>query len=80
MLVTETRDAALYQAMLEKNLLRQYDLLTNFVEIGLQHGPTAVDKYMLWALNHVAVAGISQFGGRFREEPISRRILRKFLN
>ena len=70
MLVTETRDAVLYQAMLEKNLLRQYDLLTNFVEIGTQHGPTAVDKYMLWALNHVAVAGISQFGGRFREEPI----------
>ena len=25
---------------------------------------------MLWALNHVAVANISQFGGRFREEPI----------
>lgn len=70
MLVTETRDAVLYQAMLEKNLLRQYDLLTNFIEIGIQHGPTAVDKYMLWTLNHIAVAGISQFGGRFREEPI----------
>jgi hypothetical protein len=25
---------------------------------------------MLWALNHVAVANISQFGGRFRNEPI----------
>jgi Fic family protein len=25
---------------------------------------------MLWALNHVAVANISQFGGRFRQEPI----------
>jgi Fic family protein len=25
---------------------------------------------MLWDLNHVAVANISQFGGRFREEPI----------
>jgi Fic family protein len=70
MLVTETRDPALYKAMLEKNLIRQYDLLTNFVEIGLDHGPTAVDKYMLWTLNHTAVAGISQFGGRFREEPI----------
>ena len=30
----------------------------------------ALDKYTLWALNHVAVANISQFGGRFREEPI----------
>jgi len=29
-----------------------------------------LDKYVLWALNHVAVANISQFGGRFREEPI----------
>ena len=27
---------------------------------------TAIDKYTLWALNHVAVANISQFGGRFR--------------
>ena len=25
---------------------------------------------MLWDLNHVAVANISQFGGRFRNEPI----------
>lgn len=50
--------------------MRQYDLLTNFIEIGIVHGPTSIDKYALWALNHVAVAGISQFGGRFREEPI----------
>ncbi|WP_082542369.1 MULTISPECIES: Fic family protein [unclassified Mesorhizobium] len=70
MLVTESRHPELYAAILEKNLLRQYDLLTNFIEIGLQHGPTAIDKYMLWSLNHVAVSGISQFGGRFREEPI----------
>lgn len=70
MLVTEYQNPDLYQAILEKNLLRQYDLLTNFIEIGIQQGPTSIDKYMLWALNHVAVAGISQFGGRFREEPI----------
>jgi Fic family protein len=44
--------------------------LTNCIEIGLRQGPTSLDKYMLWALNHVAVANISQFGGRFREEPI----------
>lgn len=70
MLVTEARDADLYNALLEKNLVRQYDMLTNFIEIGLRQGPTSIDKYSLWALNHVAVAGISQFGGRFREEPI----------
>lgn len=70
MLVTEKQDADLYSALLEKNLARQYDLLANFIEIGVRQGPQAIDKYALWALNHAAVAGISQFGGRFREEPI----------
>jgi Fic family protein len=70
MLVTEAQFPALYRALLEKNLVRQYDLLANFIEIGIEQGPQAFDKYMLWALNHVAVAGISQFGGRFRDEPI----------
>ena len=70
MLVTENQDPILYKALLEKNLIRQYDLLTNFIEIGAAQGPQSIDKYALWALNHVAVAGISQFGGRFREEPI----------
>ena len=70
MLVTETQFPELYEAILEKNLLRQYDLLTNFIEIGIEQGPQAIDKYMLWSLNHAAVSAISQFGGRFREEPI----------
>lgn len=70
MLVLEEEKPDLYTQVQERNLLRQYDLLTNCVEIGLQHGPTALDKYTLWAFNHVAVANISQFGGRFREEPI----------
>lgn len=70
MLVLEGDNPELYTRVQEKNLLRQYDLLTNCVEIGLEQGPTAFDKYTLWALNHVAVANISQFGGRFRHEPI----------
>lgn len=70
MLILEEDNPDLYTEVQERNLLRQYDLLTNCVEIGLQHGPTALDKYTLWAFNHVAVANISQFGGRFREEPI----------
>lgn len=70
MLVLEGEDADLFARLQEKNLARQYDLLTAFVEIGLKQGPTALDKYALWALNHVAVAGISQFGGRSREQPI----------
>jgi len=69
-IVLEREDQDLYDLVQEKNLIRQYDLLTNCIEIGLKQGPTAFDKYMLWGLNHVAVTGISQFGGRFREEPI----------
>ena len=53
-----------------KTLLRQYDLLTNCIEIGLAKGIEAFDKYTLWALNYAAVANIAQFGGRYREEPI----------
>ena len=70
MLVLEEEDSELFAGLQEKNLARQYDLLTTFIEIGLRQGPTALDKYALWALNHVAIAGISQFGGRFREQPI----------
>jgi Fic family protein len=70
MIVLESREPELYARLMERNLVRQYDLLANCVEIGLQQGPFALDKYVLWALNHAAVANISQFGGRFREEPI----------
>ncbi|HXQ46543.1 MAG TPA: Fic family protein [Caulobacteraceae bacterium] len=70
MLVIEKQDPALYDSVQERNLLRQYDLLTNCIEIGLKQGHTAFDKYMLWSLNHVAVTNICQFGGRFRKEPI----------
>jgi Fic family protein len=70
MFVLEAEDPELWDRVQEQNLNRQYELLTNCIEIGLRKGPVAFDKYMLWALNHVAVANISQFGGRFREEPI----------
>lgn len=70
MFVLEEEDRDLYDRVQEQNLNRQYELLTNCIEIGLKKGPIAFDKFMLWALNHVAVANISQFGGRFREEPI----------
>lgn len=70
MIVLESRDPELHARLLERNLIRQYDLLANCIEIGLKQGPFAIDNYVLWALNHAAVANISQFGGRFREEPI----------
>ena len=70
MSVREKDDPGLYAKIQERNLLRQYDLLTNCVEIGLKKGIEAFDKYTLWALNYAAVSNISQFGGRYREEPI----------
>ncbi|MHB1109285.1 MAG: Fic family protein [Devosia sp.] len=70
MLVLEQENPELYDRVQEQNLNRQYELMTNCIEIGLLQGPRAFDKYLLWSLNHVAVANISAFGGRFREEPI----------
>lgn len=70
MSVREKDNPILYAKIQEQNLLRQYDLLLNCIEIGLEKGIEAFDKYTLWALNAAAVANISQFGGRYREEPI----------
>lgn len=70
MSVREREHPELYRKIQERNLLRQYDLLVNCIEIGLEKGIEAFDKYTLWELNHVAVANIAQQGGRFRKEPI----------
>lgn len=70
MSVRQKENPGLYAKVQEQNLLRQYDLLSNCIEIGLQKGIEAFDKYTLWALNYAAVANIAQFGGRYREDPI----------
>lgn len=70
MSVRERDNPDLFRRIQEQNLLRQYDLLANCIEIGLSKGIEAFDKYTLWALNYAAVSNIAQFGGRFREEPI----------
>jgi Fic family protein len=70
MAVREAEHPALYTHIQEQNLLRQYSLLTNCIEIGLTKGVDAFDKYTLWSLNAAAVSNIAQFGGRFREQPI----------
>lgn len=70
MSVREADNPELYARVQEQNLLRQYDLLTNCIEIGLEKGIEAFDKYTLWSLNAAAVSNIAQFGGRFREQPI----------
>lgn len=70
MSVREAEHPELFARIQEENLLRQYDLLNNCIEIVLAKGIEAFDKYMLWALNAAAVANIAQFGGRFRRQPI----------
>ena len=70
MSVREKDNPALYARVEEQNLLRQYDLLLNCIEIGLEKGIEAFDKYTLWALNAAAVSNISQAGGRYRVEPV----------
>lgn len=70
MSVREKDNPELFTRVQEQNLLRQYDLLSNCVEIGLEKGIEAFDKYSLWSLNHAAVSNLAQFGGRYREEPI----------
>jgi|SRR5438270_2890258 len=70
MSVREKSNPELFKRIQEQNLLRQYDLLSNCIEIALLKGIEAFDKYTLWALNYAAVANIAQFGGRYREEPI----------
>ncbi len=70
MSVREKDNPALFARIQEQNLLRQYDLLSNCIEIGLEKGIEAFDKYTLWSLNYAAVANIAQFGGRYREDPI----------
>lgn len=73
MFVLEDEDRDLYDRIQERNLARQYDLLLNCIDIGVKQGVRAFDKYFLWSLNAAAVANISQFGGRFREEPVYLR-------
>lgn len=70
MSVRKAEHPALYAQIEDQNLLRQYDLLTNCIHIGLVKGVEAFDKYTLWSLNAAAVANIAQFGGRFRQQPI----------
>jgi hypothetical protein len=71
MSVREADNPELYAHIQQQNLLRQYGLLTNCVEICLSKGIEAFDKYMLWSLNAAAVSNIVQFGGRFREQPVN---------
>lgn len=70
MALRENEHKELWDRVSEQNLLRQYALLLNSIEIGLVKGIDAFDKYVLFSLNHVAVANVSQQGGRFRKEPV----------
>lgn len=54
-----------------QNIGRQYGVLINSITIGIEKGPSSFDKYLMWTLNHVAVANLHDFGGRFREGNVS---------
>ena len=47
MSVRESDNPQFYAKVQEQNLLRQYDLLLNCIEIGLEKGIEAFDKYTL---------------------------------
>ena len=70
MSVREQDDRELWEMVQENNLLRQYGLLQDCIQIGLVKGIEAFDKYTLWNLNAAAVSNIAQFGGRYRKGPI----------
>ncbi|MGR3484642.1 MAG: Fic family protein [Paracoccaceae bacterium] len=70
MALREKDNPELFARVEEQNLLRQYDLLTNCIEIGLEKGIDAFDKYTLWTLNYAGIANVCQLGGRYREGPI----------
>ena len=70
MLVLERENQELHDRIQERNLIRQYDLLVDCIEIGLSQGGRIFDRYMLCDLNQVAVANLSHSGGRFRNAPV----------
>jgi len=70
MVIRQKDNPLLFAKIREHNLLRQYDLLLNCIEIGLEKGIEAFDKYTLWALNSAAMSNVAQLCGRYREEPI----------
>lgn len=47
MFILEKEDPEFFARVQEQNLNRQYELLTNCIEIGLKKGPNAFDKFLL---------------------------------
>jgi hypothetical protein len=83
MSVRKKDDPALYDEIEKHNLLRQYDLLSNCIQIGLCKGIEAFDKYTLWSLNHAAFRILRSLGGVIARSPSRSgitplRILRMF--
>lgn len=70
MFILEAENGELFGRVQERNLNRQYELLEDCIRISVEKGSSSFDKYLLWVLNHTAVANISQLGGRFRKGPV----------
>ena len=73
MSVREKDDPALYTKIQEQNLLRQYDLLSNCIEIGLEKDTEAFDKYILIRRN-AEMTNRSRFSSGFHKEGISSTV------
>ena len=71
MILHEPDNPALFEQVKNRNIVRQYETLMDSIAIGIPKGSSSFDKYLLWTLNHVAVANLHNLGGRFREESVS---------
>ena len=69
MSVRKKDDPTFYAKIEEQNLLRQYDLLSNCIEIGLKKGIEAFDKYTLWALNYAPSPTSANLVGVIEKSP-----------
>ena len=67
-------DPALYTKIQEQNLLRQCDLLSNCIEIGLKKDIEAFDKYALIRRNAEMILKRSGFSSGFHKEGISSTV------
>lgn len=71
-IVEEDKHPDLHRYLHDRNLLRQYDLLSSLIKIGVDTGKggAVFDRGIISQLNYEAMANIHETAGRFREIPI----------
>lgn len=70
--VQEDQHPDLHRYLHDRNLLRQYDLLSSLIKIGIETGKGRLifDRNVVCQLNYEAMANLHEAAGRFREVPI----------